>query len=120
MVYTHSNITASRSERNLNIMVPEDQQHLFSSGAVAIRNRSVLEIMAVAVKPKVNTQIGRGASIYSPLYDDTLKFSCKMLALPQQPAQEKNIEVKKKSHSLRNGIHFPILIIDINKLFDMR
>jgi len=119
MEHPTRNIKVSRTNKNLVIDIPKDLQDDFSTGAVAIRNRSVLEIMGVAVKPKVNQQVGRGASIYSPSKDNKLIFDCKNLSLPQKDSRKSVLVVKEKRHSLRIGIEFPILILSIDDLFNM-
>jgi hypothetical protein len=109
-----------RDDKCLVIKITAKLVKAFQKGAVAIRNRHVLEIMAVAVKPKVNSQTGRGASIFSPLLDNELRFPCGVLELPQASTKNRRIIIKEKEHSLRNGIHFPIFIVHIDELFNMK
>ena len=123
MEYVTSYIAAKIKDKEICIIPLEldaNDIDAFKSGGVAIRNRHVLEIMAVAIRPKTNTQIGRGASVYSALKESTLRFPCKILELPQHPTQEHILKVKRKEHSLRNGISFPILILNISEVFGMK
>ena len=120
MEYTKRSIEVHQEDKHLIIHIPKDLQKDFEKGAVAIRNRHVIEVMAVAVEPKVNSQEGRGASIFSEATNNQLKFSCRTLKLPQRDTRKFAFIANEKKHSLRNGMEFPIIILTIDQLFDMR
>ena len=120
MEYDGKHVTMGRADKHLNIKIPVKHRKSFSLGAIAIRNRHILEVMAVAIKPVINEQVGRGANVYSPLTDGVLSFPTSRLGLPQFSTKWRKIPIKEKDHSLRNGTHFPIFVADINELFSMK